>query len=112
MKIDRNKVLAKYDGRCGYCGCEITLKTMQVDHMWPKRLAGTDNDDNLMPSCRMCNHYKRANSLEMYRRLLATLKDRLEIIYIFRVAIKYGIIEWRGWDGKFYFDRAPQKEGE
>lgn len=29
----RMKVWQKYNGHCAYCGCEITLEEMQVDHM-------------------------------------------------------------------------------
>ncbi len=31
MKIDRKSVYEKFDGRCAYCGREITIKQMQVD---------------------------------------------------------------------------------
>jgi 5-methylcytosine-specific restriction endonuclease McrA len=109
MSVNRQAVLDKYNRHCGYCGCEITLSTMQVDHIFPKRCMGTDDIDNLMPSCRLCNHYKRANSLENYRHLLSTIKERLENVYIFRVAIKYGMINWQQWDGKFYFEEHDIK---
>lgn len=39
MKIDRQFVLDKYDGRCAYCGCNLTIKQMQVDHIIPKYIA-------------------------------------------------------------------------
>lgn len=66
-KSKREAVYRKYDGHCAYCGREIAYKDMQVDHFQPLRAwgiedAGTDELDNLMPACRMCNHYKRANS--------------------------------------------------
>ena len=32
-KTDRKKVLDKYGGHCAYCGCELTLKSMQIDHI-------------------------------------------------------------------------------
>ena len=33
MKINRQEVYDKCYGHCGYCGCEITFKEMQVDHI-------------------------------------------------------------------------------
>ena len=33
--INRKEVLEKYNGHCAYCGKEITLKEMQVDHKHP-----------------------------------------------------------------------------
>lgn len=73
-KSKREAVYRKYNGHCAYCGREIACKDMQVDHFHPLRAwgiedAGTDDLDNLMPACRMCNHYKRANSLETFRRI-------------------------------------------
>ena len=37
-KREREEVLKKYDGHCAYCGAEITLKQMQVDHLIPMEL--------------------------------------------------------------------------
>ena len=79
-KKKRESVYAKYDGHCAYCGRAIDIKDMQVDHFRPLRAwgvedVGTDDISNLMPSCRMCNHYKRANSLETFRRYIAEIRE-------------------------------------
>ena len=106
MKVDRAKIWAKFGGKCAYCGCEISLKDMQIDHIKPKRSGGTDDMDNLNPSCRLCNHYKRANTLEEFRSWqLGGLVERLRKIYIFKVAERYGIIKVNGFDGKFYYEK-------
>jgi hypothetical protein len=105
MKIDRNKVLAKYNGHCAYCGKEITVKEMQVDHIQAKRYNGTDDFNNLNPSCRRCNHYKRASGLESFRWLMKTIHTRIEADYITKVAIDYGIITVLPFDGIFYFEK-------
>ena len=110
MKIDRKAVWQKYGGRCAYCGCEITIKEMQVDHVKPKRIGGSNDMDNLNPSCRLCNHYKRAMSLEEFRTwALGGLVSRLRKIYIVRVAEKYGIITINNYDKKFYFEKIKGK---
>ena len=80
------------------CGREIAYKDMQVDHFQPLRAwgiedAGTDDLDNLMPACRMCNHYKRANSLETFRRYIAEIPRKLRENYIYKVGIVYGEIQ-------------------
>lgn len=103
--IDRQKVLEKYDNRCAYCGTMLTLKSMQVDHLRPKRLNGSSDFDNLMPACRICNHYKRAEPLESYRTWIKTIHERILKIYIVRVAIAYGILNIKPFNGKFYFER-------
>ena len=43
--INRKEVLEKYNGHCAYCGKEITLKEMQVDHKHPRRAGGKDDFD-------------------------------------------------------------------
>ncbi len=110
----RMQVYEKYNGHCSYCGKEIEIKEMQVDHIIPRR-NGVDclideidinNIENLNPSCMRCNHYKRANSLETFRRMLKTLQERVRKIYICKVAEDYGIIKIEPWDGKFYFEKV------
>lgn len=102
----RKRVYDKYGGRCAYCGHEIDYRDMQVDHIHPQWNGGTDDIENLNPSCRLCNHYKRGESLEELRSWkLRGLADRLRKIYIVRVAEMYGIISFHEWDGKFYFEK-------
>lgn len=110
-KSDREKVYNNHNGHCVYCGKEITIKEMQVDHRIPKSFHGTDDISNLMSSCRRCNHYKRANSLEVFREYLKTIHNRLNDIYIFKVAIDYGIVKIQPFDGVFYFEKT-NKESE
>lgn len=120
--IIRGMVYRKYNGHCGYCGQEITLKTMQIDHIIPRcighflksdvmknslktNIKNIDEFENLMPSCRRCNHYKRAYKLEDYRRLLKSLHERIQKNYINKVGVDYGIITIKPFDGMFYFER-------
>jgi hypothetical protein len=104
-KILRQKIWGKYGGHCAYCGSEIAYTDMQVDHTIPQRNGGVDGIDSCNPSCRRCNHYKRAHGLETFREMLLTLPQRLDDIYIFKVAIDYEIVEIKGFDGKFYFEK-------
>lgn len=104
-KIDRIKVHEKYGGHCAYCGKEITLSEMQVDHMEPKRIGGADTFENYNPACRRCNHYKRGGNIEYLRKMLKTAHERLNKDYLFNVALDYGIVEVKEFDGKFYFEK-------
>lgn len=108
-KAKREAVYKKYDGHCAYCGREIEYKDMQVDHFQPLRACsiddtGTDDLSNLMPSCRMCNHYKRANSLETFRRYIEEIPRKLKENYIYKVGIVYGEVEEKPHPVKFYFE--------
>lgn len=111
-KRTRETVYAKYNGHCGYCGNVIEYKNMQVDHIYPKCLQNfsvnapnLDHIDNLMPSCRRCNHYKRAETVERFRKMMMTLHERLAEQYTTKVAINYGIVVLKPFDGIFYFER-------
>lgn len=122
-KNTRRQVFDKFGGRCAYCGNQIEYKDMQVDHCIPKMLkeplyGGISNDiiehiDNLMPSCRLCNHYKRGATLEGFRELMLTLHERIAQNYIVRVGIKYGLISnTHPFSGKFYFETIKNQNNE
>lgn len=110
----RLKVYDKYNGHCAYCGKKIEYKDMQVDHIISKRQGwawdGVESLENLNPSCRRCNHCKRAWDIEVFRKLLLTLHKRVREQYICKVAEDYGIITIKEWDGKFYFEVAKEFE--
>ena len=104
----REEVYAKCDGHCAYCGCEISMKEMQIDHLEPFYNGGKDNIENLMPSCRQCNFYKSAFYLITFRSEIHKLLERCKKLFIVRLAIKYGILTVGNWDGMFYFERNKE----
>lgn len=110
----RMKVYKKYDGHCAYCGKAIGYKEMQVDHFKPLRAFGNDaskaNDIyNLMPACRMCNHYKRANSLETFRRYITEIPKKLRENYIYKIGVAYGNIQENERETVFYFEKYDNR---
>lgn len=110
-KADRLKTYEKCGGKCAYCGKDLKIiQNMQVDHIVPKKKGGEDKLENYNPSCRSCNHYKRSSSLEYFRVMLKTLHSRLKKEYIFNVALDYGIVEIKPFDGVFYFEKTKSEE--
>lgn len=128
MNSKRQQVFDKYNGRCAYCGCELE-NNWQVDHITPKKhyewnlIYGNPNDiNNLMPSCRKCNHYKRCLSLEGFRYYMQSFHNRLSklpkktkikkteerITYMQDIAQRYGITTDNPFGGKFYFEMVNQ----
>lgn len=106
-QTDRIKVYEKYNKCCGYCGKTMELKEMQIDHISPKWSAkdvSVFHFDNLMPSCRRCNHYKREKNLEQFREYMLSLHERIVDDYKNKVAIDYGIISITPFNGIFYFE--------
>ena len=107
----RELVYKKYNGHCAYCGCEIEYKDMQVDHVISVYGKYGSNDiDNLLPSCRMCNFYKSAFTLDEFRKNLETLHERLRKPFIYRLALKYGLIEEHKKDVVFYFEKEQNND--
>jgi hypothetical protein len=106
VKLARFRIWKKYGGRCAYCGNEIELKDMQIDHVHPKANGGGDEEVNLMPSCRACNFYKGTFSLSDFKQQLSTISERIKKPFIVRLAMKYGMIQFKPFSGRFYFEEA------
>lgn len=118
----RKAVYEKYGGRCAYCGNRIAYKDMQVDHFIPQMMESifiygefdgikSINDiKNLMPSCRMCNHYKRANTIELFRRYIEEIPRKLRDNYIYKVGVKYGLIIENEKPIEFYFESVNREK--
>jgi hypothetical protein len=95
---------------------------MQVDHLEPQihnYPIGRDlNGDyvypdihrleNLMPSCRRCNHYKRGHELNYFRGMIDTLHERISKLYIAKVALDFGVMQFNEFDGLFYFEKVDR----
>nr|DAL84475.1 MAG TPA: RECOMBINATION ENDONUCLEASE VII [Caudoviricetes sp.]DAZ67743.1 MAG TPA: RECOMBINATION ENDONUCLEASE VII [Caudoviricetes sp.] len=103
-KEERLDIYNKYNGRCGYCGEKIDIKDMQVDHIVALRVGGTDTLDNMICSCRSCNHYKSTYTLEIFKKQLQEIPNKLlRDSAIFRIALRYGLIEIKDKEIEFYF---------
>lgn len=117
-KSEREKVHAICGGRCAYCGAQIALKDMQVDHVIPMefyevyRAEGLDLDtmDNYLPACRICNHYKSTLTIEKFRCSIERLPYALERdSSAFRRALRFGLVWNIGRKVQFYFEERGVK---
>ena len=113
----RLDVYAKYDGHCAYCGKKLEYKDMQVDHLIPfqrerfKKYSEEEIEcfENYMPTCRRCNHYKRAHSLEAFREMIEEIPFTLtRDSYIYKVGLDYNLIEEHRQKVVFYFEKVEQ----
>ena len=74
----RERVLAKTNGHCWYCGRVLTMSSegwsesmFCVDHATSKHKGGNNKIDNLLPSCFACNSgSKKGLTVEEYRERL------------------------------------------
>jgi len=115
-KKDRLEIYSKFNGRCAYCGREITIKQMQIDHYWPKHLShfqsGQDNNrgENLMPSCQRCNIHKHSMRPEEWRKELNLQVTRLRKNSQFDRALRFGQIKIANKPILFYFEVCDNGE--
>jgi hypothetical protein len=126
----RGQIHQKFGGRCAYCGQEITVKDMQVDHIIPKRHYseihgclivkakkfteyGLNDTRNLNPACRPCNNRKSSCTLEEFREEIAAQVTRLRRdSNQFRLAERFGLVVATEQPVLFYFEVMNQMESE
>lgn len=109
-RAQRLRVYNMYGGRCAYCGKPIKYEDMQVDHMVPLYNGGADNEENYVPACRMCNHYKSTYTVEKLREQLGMLQERLRKDYIYRLALQYGLVREAENKVTFFFEKKRDRE--
>jgi hypothetical protein len=58
----RRRVRARAGDRCGYCLSpqRYVLGRLEIEHIVPTARGGSDDEDNLWLSCRLCNNFKGA----------------------------------------------------
>lgn len=118
MGIDRKVIHQKFNGHCAYCGHVLqdeTGKYMQVDHVeplvrdWFKGGKPIDKkkdiEKNMFPACPKCNNYKHSMSLESFRNEVKLSPERLKVHAAYNNAVRFGMIEFKEWDGLFYFEK-------
>lgn len=73
--MKREKVFAKTNGKCFYCGCNIDISDFHMDHFIAKSNKGGCGN-NLVPACEDCNLSKGKLSIEDFRKKISGLCDK------------------------------------
>ena len=122
-KTDRELIFNKYDGKCAYCGCELT-KGWHADHIEPivrdfiynknkqrfetKGICRNPENDNLQnynPSCPSCNIQKNSYTLEQFRENIKQFINSLnQYSTQYKFAKKYGLVFETDIEVKFHFE--------
>ena len=101
----RSRIWNKYNQKCAYCGKNIALKDMQIDHINPKALGGKDKEENYNPACRRCNKWKATYSLEQFKEEIQKQVERLRRdVAGFRLAEDFSMIKDCTHKPQFYFE--------
>ena len=117
-KKTREAVYNKYNGHCAYCGKELAPKGWQLDHLIPyqrERFGRYTEEqiecfENYMPACRRCNSYKRAHSLEVFRKYIEEIPRKLSENYICKVGMDYQLVEFHPRKIQFYFEKIEEEK--
>ena len=118
-KKTREAVYNKYNGHCAYCGKVLEPKGWQLDHLIPvqrERFGKYTEEqierfENYVATCRRCNHYKRAHSLEVFRKYVEEIPRKLrEQNYIYKVGLDYNLIEEHPRKIEFYFEKVEREK--
>jgi 5-methylcytosine-specific restriction endonuclease McrA len=122
-KTDRELIFNKYDGKCAYCGCELT-KGWHADHIKPIvrdfiyqinkqrfetngicRNPENENLQNYNPSCPSCNTQKNSYTLEQFRENIKQFVNSLnQYSTQYKFAKKYGLVSETNIEVKFHFE--------
>lgn len=109
--IMRSVIFKKYNGHCAYCGKKIHFDDLSIDHILALSKGGTDDEDNLIPCCVICNHQKDNMSVEEFRAYLENIEDTLDDYEPYRVARLHKRISIRKNKKPvvFYFEKVAEK---
>ena len=72
----RYEVLKRAHFRCELCGVSADIKALEVDHIDPRNLGGSDDPSNLQALCYSCNATKRDRDSADFRGVAETYKHR------------------------------------
>ena len=108
----RELVFQKYDGHCAYCGREIALEDMQVDHIISRYNKGADDLENFNPACRMCNFRKGVYTIEQFRREIQDQAETAMKTFGNRMSSVYGLISYTPHEITFYFEKVNKQNND
>jgi hypothetical protein len=61
----RQRIRETARDRCGYClsSQRYVMATLEIEHIIPRALGGTEDESNLWLSCGLCNRYKGSQTM-------------------------------------------------
>ncbi len=114
----RQRIWAKSDGKCWYCGCELSEKGWHVDHIEPMRRNWWENtslhperdtEENEVPACASCNVQKGSLSVEAFRQKIVGYINSLNEYHTqYAVAKRYGLIRETQLPVRFWFETREE----
>ena len=79
-KQSRLKLYERAGGKCEHCGRELDYHDMQLHHVVPASMNGTNNPNNLMCLCPECHHLIHANAVVNHELIEKKLREHPEVL--------------------------------
>lgn len=70
-KFSVQQVLDKSNNKCGYCGINLTINSMHMDHMVPVCRGGSHTLSNMIASCPPCNLRKNKRTYDEFMAIIS-----------------------------------------
>ena len=78
-RASREALYDRAGGKCEYCGREIEYRGMQLHHVVPVSMNGTNNPHNLMCLCSECHHLIHGNAVVNHDLIEKKLREHPEV---------------------------------
>lgn len=78
-RASRQALYDRAGGKCEYCGREIDYRGMQLHHVVPVSMNGTNNPHNLMCLCSECHHLIHGNAVVNHDLIEKKLREHPEV---------------------------------
>ncbi|GHV34928.1 HNH endonuclease [Clostridia bacterium] len=104
-KAQRHRVYDMTSGHCAYCGYNIEIGEMAIDHVEPLALGGADEIANMLPACRSCNHFKSTMTIEKFRKAVERWPEvLLRDSVTYRNAVRFGLVNPKPHNVRFFYE--------
>lgn len=108
-KEERKRLLEEFDCKCAYCGCDLNLRTMQLDHIIPLERNGKEELSNIFPVCKDCNTYKGLQTYNDFKASVARIPLTLgKKTASFRMLQRLGFVPRGIWNFLFNFEKMAK----
>ena len=78
-RASRQALYDRAGGKCEYCGREIEYHGMQLHHVVPSSMNGTNNPHNIMCLCSECHHLIHGNAVVNHDLIEKKLREHPEV---------------------------------
>lgn len=82
LSVASKKIILKKTGHtCHICGCRVTLRNFQADHVKAHSSSVNNKIDNFLPACTLCNNYRwfyEPEEMKWILKLGVWLKTKIE----------------------------------